>query len=173
MLVHADAGVVDHLDVAVVSLRYGLQKPVPHAGPAPAVEAPGPSRRDARDHLDQGRLTGTRPSQAARSRALRKVSPVPIAATSAVALRAPKPGMVARRRAAWSSRARATNSAVSAAMHGRTPFEAHVLGQETGAGAQSVGGSAPSARIVTRTSQAADGPCQPRCHAPRERRGAG
>ena len=44
-----------------------------------------------------------------------ELSPVPIAATSAVALRAPKPGMVASRRAAWSSRARATNSAVSAA----------------------------------------------------------
>ena len=52
---------------------------------------------------------------------------MPIAATSAVALRAPKPGMVARRRAAWSSRARATNSAVSAAMQwSSSPHSRHM-----------------------------------------------
>ena len=125
------AGERDH-DLVLVGSSDEAAQPLAHRGRARRERRQGrsgamdqeraqvgvASLRDAeKPRLAAGRrLTGTSPSQAARSRARRKVSPVPIAATSAVALRAPKPGMVARRRAAWSSRARATNSAVSAAM---------------------------------------------------------
>lgn len=53
---------------------------------------------------------GTIPSHAPRSRALPNAEPSPTAATSAVALRAPIPGIDAKRRVAASSRARSMNS---------------------------------------------------------------
>ncbi len=114
-------------------------------------EAPGPSGRDPRDHLDQRRLTGTRPSQAARSRPAEGL---------AGADRGDERGRVESAEAGDGSET-ARGLVFTSSRHelGRerrdamvqlTPFEAHVLDQETGAGAQSVGGSAPSARIVTR-----------------------
>jgi hypothetical protein len=57
---------------------------------------------------------GTRPSQAARSRARAKLRALPTAATSAVALKVPIPGMVDSRFAVTSLRAAATNSASNA-----------------------------------------------------------
>src|SRR5260370_14469702 len=53
---------------------------------------------------------GTRPSQAARSRLLRKAVPFPMAAGSAVAVRGPMPGMVSRRRQLSSLFAASANS---------------------------------------------------------------
>ena len=92
---------------------------------------------------------------------------MPIAATSAVALRAPKPGMVARRRAAWSSRARATNSAVSAAMQwSSSPHSRHMSSVRRRVRELRVW--VARLRRSRETSQAADGPCQPRCHALQE-----
>lgn len=59
---------------------------------------------------------GTRPSQAARSRARVKVLPSSTAARRAVAVIVPMPGIDTRRRAASSARACSTNSRSSAAM---------------------------------------------------------
>ena len=39
MLVHSDRGTVDHLDIALISLRYSLQYPRPVTCLAPAVDA--------------------------------------------------------------------------------------------------------------------------------------
>src|SRR5215217_296163 len=59
---------------------------------------------------------GTSPSHAPRSRPRLKEPASPIAATSAVALRTPMPGIVVSRRAAASERASSTNSALSDAI---------------------------------------------------------
>jgi hypothetical protein len=59
---------------------------------------------------------GTSPSHAARLRPRAKVSASPTAATSAVALSAPMPGMLVSRRAASSRFASAANSASNAAI---------------------------------------------------------
>src|SRR5689334_22722276 len=68
---------------------------------------------------------GTSPSQAPRSRPRLNAAPLPTAATRAVALSTPTPGIVTRRRAASSWRAMATNSHLDAVVQ-RLPFAADI-----------------------------------------------
>jgi hypothetical protein len=81
---------------------------------------------------------GTRPSHAAKSRPLENVRPPPIAATRAVALITPMPGIVISRLAPLSSRARATNSASNASIRVSrvAPLQLHILDQHSRASAE-------------------------------------
>src|SRR5215207_3893752 len=47
MLMNADRGRVDHLQIAVIGLRHRLEDAVPNADPRPAAEAVGAGRRRA------------------------------------------------------------------------------------------------------------------------------
>ena len=76
---------------------------------------------------------GTSPSHAARLRPRAKVSASPTAATSAVALSAPIPGMLVSRRAASSRFASAVNSASNTAILSSSPATASACPQ-SGAG---------------------------------------
>src|SRR5204863_1496522 len=81
---------------------------------------------------------GTSPSQAARSRARAKLRASPTAATSAVAFKAPIPGMVDSRLAATSLRVAATNSASNDAIRRSSSDHCapHVLDQRADARAR-------------------------------------
>jgi hypothetical protein len=83
---------------------------------------------------------GTSPSHAARSRPLSKTVPLPTAATSAVAFRAPIPGISQSHRQASSRLAVAASSASNAAISfvQGAPFRPQVLDQVTDARRQPV-----------------------------------
>src|SRR6478672_1739149 len=84
---------------------------------------------------------GTSPSQAPKSRPRLNAAPSPTAATRAVALSTPTPGIVTNRRAVSSWRAMATNSPLSASIAAvqRLPFAADIDDQLSDAAADLTG----------------------------------